>query len=35
MKSQPSPKALGDKKKVLQNKNNKVRSSVTKGDFLK
>lgn len=35
LKNQPNPTALGDKKKVLQNKSNKVKSSVTKGEFFK
>ena len=34
MKSQPSPKALGDKKKSLQ-KGNQVKSSIKKGEFIK
>lgn len=34
LKSQPSPTALGDKKKSLQS-GNKVKSSIQKGDFIK
>ena len=35
IKVSPNPKALGDKKKVVQSHNNKVRSSVDRGDFFK
>lgn len=35
IKVSPNPKALGDKKKAMQSHNNKVKSSVDKGDFFK